>query len=751
MASFFDRFKSIINTKSQNTNEQYNRAIYNWLGNTIVWNTENDETYINDGYRKNATIYSIVNIITKAASTIPFHIYEKVNDNSYKRYKALSSGLSDANVMYKANMLKKHALVELEHTELHKLLERPNPAQSYASWISEIIAFGKLTGNRYIYGIGPETGDNINKYTELYVMPSQIMEINSGGIMKPVESYTIEYNGTYHIPAEQMCHIKDFNPYYDGTGSHLYGQSPLKAGLRSMTTNNEATESGVKFLQNQTARGILMSDEGDLNEVQAQQLKDKFRKNHQGSQKAGDIIITPKKLSWVNFGLNASDMSLIEQYNASIKDLCNIYNVPVQLLNNTESSTYNNMKEAKKALYQNCVIPELVKIQDELNRWLAPMYGDNICIEYDFSVIPELQEETDKIVDQMSKAWWLTPNEKRAAMSYSHDEENPILDDYYIPANLIPVSGEPIDMPEPQPAEISEDKKKTPITNIEIKKLVPGMTDVFTTRQEAEDRAIELGGEGSHSHEMDGELVYMPFKTHNEYMSAIEDEKYHEGKPHDDEYKAEVSARVEKALKKKADDHNDSVSAKSKKTSLGTLKKVFNRGVGAYNTNPSSVRPSVSSPDQWAMARVNSYLFALKNGKYKGGKHDTDLLPEGHPMSSKKESKAEGYDDYPQSATNNAKRVKNWIDKYGRDQVDGMTTIGLSRMNQLISREKLSLSVLKRTFSFLSRTKGGGYNKINPKFKDMPWRDKGYVAYLGWGGESMLNYAERKLNQLDNE
>ena len=69
---------------------------------------------------------------------------------------------------------------------------------------------------------------------------------------------------------------------------------------------------------------------------------------------------------------------------------------PVVLLNNTESSTYNNVKEAKKALYQNCVIPELLKIQDELNRWLAPMYGDNICIEYDFSVIPELQEETDK-------------------------------------------------------------------------------------------------------------------------------------------------------------------------------------------------------------------------------------------------------------------------------------------------------------------------------------------------------------------
>ena len=80
-----------------------------------------------------------------------------------------------------------------------------------------------------------------------------------------------------------------------------------------------------------------------------------------------------------------------------------------------------------------------------------------------------------------------------------------------------------------------------------------------------------------------------------------------------------------------------------------------------------------------------------------------------------------------------------------------MTEVGLARMNQLIAREKLSLSTLKRTFSFLSRTKGGGYDKINPDYRDTPWRDKGYVAFLGWGGDAMLKYAERKLNQLEND
>ena len=36
------------------------------------------------------------------------------------------------------------------------------------------------------------------------------------------------------------------------------------------------------------------------------------------------------------------------------------------------------------------------------------------------------------------------------------------------------------------------------------------------------------------------------------------------------------------------------------------LQKIYNKGIGAYKTNPSSVRPNVKSKEQWAMARVYS-------------------------------------------------------------------------------------------------------------------------------------------------
>lgn len=99
----------------------------------------------------------------------------------------------------------------------------------------------------------------------------------------------------------------------------------------------------------------------------------------------------------------------------------------------------------------------------------------------------------------------------------------------------------------------------------------------------------------------------------------------------------EITDAVREGLRNKVKDHNEDVGdVASKRTNLRTLTSVFNRGIGAYKTNPQSVRPSVSSPEQWAYARVNSFLYVLRNGKFRSGKHDTDLLPKGHAMSSKR-------------------------------------------------------------------------------------------------------------------
>ena len=109
--------------------------------------------------------------------------------------------------------------------------------------------------------------------------------------------------------------------------------------------------------------------------------------------------------------------------------------------------------------------------------------------------------------------------------------------------------------------------------------------------------------------------------------------------PIEEKAPTKISEAVKKGLAEKVKEHNDKHGdKKGKRVTQRMLEAVFRRGVGAYNTNPSSVRPSVSSADQWAYARVNVFLGAVRTGRFKRGKFDTDLLPEGHPLKSKEKT-----------------------------------------------------------------------------------------------------------------
>lgn len=61
-------------------------------------------------------------------------------------------------------------------------------------------------------------------------------------------------------------------------------------------------------------------------------------------------------------------------------------------------------------------------------------------------------------------------------------------------------------------------------------------------------------------------------------------------------------------------DKSHSLSEISKLTGfqLAGLMTIFNKGVGAYHTNPQSVRPQVKSPEQWGYARLYSAVMGGK-------------------------------------------------------------------------------------------------------------------------------------------
>jgi len=106
----------------------------------------------------------------------------------------------------------------------------------------------------------------------------------------------------------------------------------------------------------------------------------------------------------------------------------------------------------------------------------------------------------------------------------------------------------------------------------------------------------------------------------------------------------------------------------------------------------------------------------------------------------------ETYDDYPEAAKNNACKVLRWRDEHG-DEVKGMTRVGWTRANQLCKGENISESTIARMAAFARHRKNA---EVSPEFKSTPWKDKGYVAWLGWGGTTGIEWASRKLESIRN-
>ena len=207
----------------------------------------------------------------------------------------------------------------------------------------------------------------------------------------------------------------------------------------------------------------------------------------------------------------------------------------------------------------------------------------------------------------------------------------------------------------------------------------------YSTKEMAQKAAKDIDCDGMHTHEYMGQTWYMPCEGHN--LTKEQFKKYKCPKGYRKDYQrhkcvkmtekelaevgerggirkspkapksgtpnknpkgkgtakgdastsrgAKLSKADEATLQKKSDEFNERYKDKlGYGVTVGKLKAVFQRGLGAFNVSHS---PKVTNPSQWAFARVNAFLYLVKNGRPQNPKYtgDYDLLPAKHPKASK--------------------------------------------------------------------------------------------------------------------
>ena len=72
---------------------------------------------------------------------------------------------------------------------------------------------------------------------------------------------------------------------------------------------------------------------------------------------------------------------------------------------------------------------------------------------------------------------------------------------------------------------------------------------------------------------------------------------------------------------------------------------------------------------------------------------------------------------------------------------------GVQRAVILKNRDTVSPKVIKQMRGFLSRAEKA--SKISPDNRGTPWNDKGYVAWLLWGGDPAKAWVAKVIKQMD--
>lgn len=431
--------------------EEVLRALYHpILGmQNLIIHGANTKEYVDKGYAGSADVYSIVRQISRSASIPTWQVFEVKNEKAledYKRVKFASNNTQDQ--LFKVKKLRSKAFEDIDESksdDILKVFTNPNPLMSWTEFYELSIIFRLVTGQRYWVGSAPEFGPNKGTKQELYVLPSQWVEIiGSKEWNSPIAGYRINFNPQFEMDADKVDHSKYPNPQFDTTGSSLYGLSPLSPGKLVLTKSIDGYRATATMLQNMGARGIISPKYADTN-VDNLALDKAYNNKFMGDAgKTNKMMFPSVPMEYQQIGLNAVDLALNEGQMLTLRQLCNVYNYPSELLNDKESNKFNSHKEAKKSAIINCVIPELNMDRDTFNSdWFIKPFEDKyrkkLYIDYDVTDMPELQEDLEKLWTRVDASWEIPPNEKRELKGLDRIDI-PELDVPWVPFNLMPIT-----------------------------------------------------------------------------------------------------------------------------------------------------------------------------------------------------------------------------------------------------------------------------------------------------------------------
>jgi HK97 family phage portal protein len=245
------------------------------------------------------------------------------------------------------------------------------------------------------------------------------------------------------IPVEDIIQFKYFNPY-----SPWRGLAPLIAATLGIHVDFAAGLYNYYFFNNDsTPVGAIKSDQ-ELTPEEADAAEMRWAQKMRGPSKKGRVPVLGKGMEYKPIALAQKDIQYIEQKKWSREEVFAVLEVPPALSQVLEfASIKSNIKEQRKQLYENNLIPKMRFIEDVMKTQFFEREGiGEVTGKFDLSQIEALTDsmaEKAPIIDVLSRNGF-TRNEINKALNLGF-EDQPWGDYWWVPMTQIPAGSEPPD------------------------------------------------------------------------------------------------------------------------------------------------------------------------------------------------------------------------------------------------------------------------------------------------------------------
>lgn len=251
------------------------------------------------------------------------------------------------------------------------------------------------------------------------------------GVEQSLKEGILTYKvGETEYTRDDMFHMVGFSP--DG----IKGFSPLEYFAGIVNVGMTYNEFSKNFYKNGAFPSGVFEHDKFLNEEAYNRLKEDITKRYAGMMNTGTPMLLEDSLTYKPITIKPIDAQLLESKKFQIEDICRVFRVPLHMVQNLDSATYNNIEHLSLAFLMYTMLPHFKRSEMTYNTQLLTRKQRNDGYYFEFNMASLLRGDTKSMAEAFAagRQWgWLSVNDIRRMLNMNSIQNGDI---YLEPMNM---------------------------------------------------------------------------------------------------------------------------------------------------------------------------------------------------------------------------------------------------------------------------------------------------------------------------